>query len=248
MVAPVLALHGFTQNRRCWGRFGERFSEGPGFMAIDLPGHGAASGLDLDLWEGADAIAAEMTAPSVVIGYSMGGRFALHLALAHPDLVTALVLIGATPGISDETERRERRRRDLALADHVEEIGLGAFCAEWLALPMFAGLTPATRFTAERLTNTAAGLASSLRRAGTGAQDDLWPRLIELGDTAVLALAGDRDAPYADIARRMATAGARVQAEVIAGAGHAAHLEQPDATADRILQWLASPGARARRT
>ena len=242
MAPPILALHGFTQNRRCWGRFGERLAASRTFCPVDLAGHGSAGDLDLDLWGGAHAIAASMPRPSVVLGYSMGGRFALHLALSHPELVSALVLIGANPGIVDDGERLERHRRDLALADHVEDIGVEAFCEEWLSMPMFAGLTPATRFTEERLTNTAAGLASSLRRAGTGSQDDLWPRLAELDDLPILALAGATDSAYVGIAQRMQTAGARIDADVIAGAGHAAHLEAPDATADRILQWLAALG------
>jgi len=240
MAVRILALHGFTQNRRCWGPFGERLGAAGDVRVVDVAGHGSASGLEVDLWGGADAIATELVAPSVVVGYSMGGRFALHLALSHRELVRALVLIGANPGITDRDARAERRRRDHDLAAHLEAIGVDAFCEEWLAMPMFAGLGPSARFLDERRTNTVAGLSSSLRLAGTGSQDDLWPRLAELDQIPVLALAGADDHAYGDIVERMGRAHRFVDARRVDGAGHAAHLERPGATAQVVVDWLSS--------
>jgi 2-succinyl-6-hydroxy-2,4-cyclohexadiene-1-carboxylate synthase len=104
----------------------------------------------------------------------MGGRHALRLALDRPDLVERLVLIGASPGLADTGEREQRRAADDALATHLEQIGVAAFVDEWLAQPIFAGLPVAAQFRDERRTNTAAGLAASLRLAGAGAQESLW--------------------------------------------------------------------------
>src|SRR5690606_23536537 len=111
--------------------------------------------------------------PATYVGYSMGGRLALHLALARPDLVRRLVLIGATGGIDDEDDRAARRAADERLAAHLEQVGVATFVDEWLAQPLFAGLSPTAAARDERLANTAEGLASSLRLAGTGTQEPL---------------------------------------------------------------------------
>src|SRR5437899_2823566 len=95
----------------------------------------------------------------------------------------------------------------------------------------------------DRLRNTAAGLADSLRRCGTGQQTPLWSRLAELR-MPVLCLAGERDERFTALARRMAdTIGPNAAAEVIAGAGHAAHLEAPDAFADRLVRFVDEHGS-----
>lgn len=242
-MPPVLALHGFAQNRRCLGPLATALGRAGAVTTVDLPGHGGAATVETDLWGGAALLAERLTGPTIVVGYSMGGRFALHLALLAPGDVAALVLIGANPGIVDPVERGRRRARDVALADRVMQIGVDAFCDEWLALPMFAGIAPEARFLDERRTNTAAGLASSLRLAGTGSQDDLWPRLAELAPVPVLSIAGALDAAYRDTARRLAAAvGADGTSALIDGAGHAAHLEAPHATSSTVLSWLESRG------
>jgi 2-succinyl-6-hydroxy-2,4-cyclohexadiene-1-carboxylate synthase len=158
----------------------------------------------------------------------------LHLALARPDLVAALVLVGATAGIDDAAERAARAAADDALADRIETIGVAAFLDEWLAQPLFAGLPPWARFDDERRSNTAAGLADSLRHAGTGRMEPLWDRLDAL-DVPVRCLAGERDTRFTALAERLASAvGATGSAGTIPGAGHAAHLEAPDAVTAEV--------------
>jgi 2-succinyl-6-hydroxy-2,4-cyclohexadiene-1-carboxylate synthase len=142
--------------------------------------------------------------------------------------------------------RRARIESDNALADRIEQIGVAAFLDEWLARPLFAHLPADRAHRVERLRNTPAGLASSLRRAGTGAQEPLWDRLGEL-TMPVLAIAGSLDEPYVAIARQMvARIGAHATFAEIAGAGHTTHLEAPDATARVVNEWLASSGATTR--
>ena len=137
------------------------------------------------------------------------------------------MLLGATAGIVDDGERAARRAADEALAADLERDGLEVFLERWLALPLFAGLSPDAAGVDDRRRNTAAGLAASLRLAGTGSQADLWGRLGRL-DVPVLVLAGERDAKFAGIGRELAAAiGENARFEAVAGAGHAAHLEQP---------------------
>jgi 2-succinyl-6-hydroxy-2,4-cyclohexadiene-1-carboxylate synthase len=171
----------------------------------------------------------------------MGGRMALHVALAYPDLVERLVLISATPGIKDEAERSARRQADKALAAGLQSGGLARFLSKWLAQPMFATLSPQQADLGSRMANSPAGLASSLLLAGTGAQEPLWPRLAELAGKDVLLLSGERDEKFCDVARRMAAAmGPRARHVVVAGAGHACHLEHPREVAATIADFCAA--------
>jgi 2-succinyl-6-hydroxy-2,4-cyclohexadiene-1-carboxylate synthase len=190
-----------------------------------------------DLWAGA-ALLAEAGGAAVDVGYSMGGRLALHLALARPELVHGLVMIGATPGIEDAGTRAERRASDEALARSLERDGLDAFLDRWLAQPLFARLPQEAADLEDRRRNTVAGLASSLRLAGTGVQEPLWDRLGTL-TMPVLVLAGAEDDRFAEIGRRTAAAiGPTATFEEVPNAGHAAHLEQPNETLRLIRAWL----------
>ena len=233
----VALLHGFTQTARCWGPFGAALARSCRTLAVDMPGHGAAGAVRADLPATAD-LAVATVGPATYLGYSMGGRVALHAALRHPAAVEALVVIGATPGLVSPAERAERRAADARLAERIVEIGVDAFLDEWLQGPLFASLDPAASCRDERATNTAAGLAASLTLCGTGSQEPLWDALGRLAGP-VLVVAGAADERFADIGARMVAAiGAGATLATVEDAGHAAHLEQPEATAEVVLSWL----------
>lgn len=240
---PLILLHGFTQNRRSWNPFLHALEVAnwptQAVIRVDLPGHGKSSSLVADLGTTADLLV-DTCGDGIFCGYSMGGRVALHVALRHPDKTEALITIGATPGIEDESERHRRRTADNDLADTIERIGTEAFIEQWLAQPMFAGLPRSNDDLTERLANSPSGLAMSLRHAGTGVQEPLWQRLDELR-MPVLLLAGARDSKFADIADRMAAdIGDHATSMHIADTGHSAHLEQPEAVALAISNFLRS--------
>jgi 2-succinyl-6-hydroxy-2,4-cyclohexadiene-1-carboxylate synthase len=236
----LVLLHGFTQTGRCWGAVGADLVRDHEVVRLDAPGHGGSSAVRADLVTGA-GLAAEAGGRGVWIGYSMGARLALHVALHHPDAVTGLVLVGGTPGIEDEAERAARRARDADQAARLRADGVDAFLETWLAQPLFAGLPPEARFDDERRRNTAEGLASSLELAGTGSQAPLWDRLAEIA-VPVLAVAGADDVRFAAVAERTAAAiGPHATARTIPGAGHAAHLERPAAFLALLRAWLHAP-------
>ncbi len=235
-------MHGFSQTGRCWEPVGSALGVAHDVVAVDAPGHGASVGVGADAATAAAALG-EVGGRATYIGYSMGGRLCLRLAVDRPDLVERLVLIGATAGIADAAEAAARRAADETLAARIETIGVAAFLEEWLALPLFAGLTREAAFVEERLRNTAAGLAESLRRFGTGAQEPLWDRLEVIGRAGVpaLVLAGAADAKFVDLGRAVAKGiGPTARFATVEGAGHTAHLEQPDPFLERLLPWLAS--------
>lgn len=235
----LVLVHGFTQTRRSWDPLLPALAEHE-VVAIDAPGHGDANDVELGLVEGGAWVAAAAGAGTYV-GYSMGGRLCLHAALAAPDAVRGLVLISATGGIDDDEERAARRAADNALADRIESIGVGPFVDEWLAQPLFAGLRRERTGRDDRLRNTAAGLASSLRLAGTGTQQPLWDRLVSL-TIPVLVVAGAEDAKFVKLGERLASTIPGADLVIVAGAGHTVHLEQPERFLHVLKPWLREHG------
>lgn len=237
LTSPLILAHGFTQNSNCWGRFADRLNASADLILVDAPGHGLSGHDDADLRTAAELLT-DCGGAGIYIGYSMGGRIALHAALAKPDLVNGLVLIGATAGLDGEEDRAARRDADNQLADRLLEVGLERFIDRWLANPLFAGLDDTAAARDQRLTNRPEGLAASLRSCGTGTQQPLWDRLGEL-TMPVLIVAGARDEKFSAIGRRMAEAmtGTAAELAIIEGT-HAVHLEQPEQTADTIVETI----------
>jgi 2-succinyl-6-hydroxy-2,4-cyclohexadiene-1-carboxylate synthase len=173
-----------------------------------------------------------------LLGYSLGARIGLHV-LTGTDLdVDRVVFIGVTAGIEDATERERRREADDATANALEASGdVAAFLDSWLAGPLFEHLSDEAAARAERLRNSASGLASSLRSCGTGTQEPLWDRLPSLR-SPVLALAGSDDNRFAAHAVRVARVARSAVATLVPGGGHAVHLAQPELTWRVVGHWL----------
>lgn len=234
----VVLLHGFTQGPGSWdGLAGRLTRAGYEVVRVALPGHGESGEVRLS-FEAAAGAAAEAGGPGAWIGYSMGGRLALRVALDRPDLVRGLVLLGASPGLTDPAERAARRARDETLASGLERKGLDRFLEGWMSLPLFERLPKEAAGLAERRANTVSGLASALRLLGAGTQEPLWDRLPHLA-MPVLLMAGEHDTTFVALALRMAAAiGSAAEVSIIPGAGHAAHLERPDVFAGLVERFL----------
>jgi 2-succinyl-6-hydroxy-2,4-cyclohexadiene-1-carboxylate synthase len=232
-VPEVVFLPGFMQHADMWAPIaaavGERYP-------VDV--------VDFSTWtfeERVEEIHSAAGPDSVVVGYSMGGRLALHGAL---DASWAgLVVLGASAGIEDADERRRRRAADMELADWIERHSIEDVVTRWERNPVFASqpeeLVEAQR--AGRLDHDPAALARLLRSAGQGALDPVWDRLRSL-QMPVLALAGENDSTYRAAAERLGSRVPRGRAVAIAGAGHAAHLEAPGAVRDAILAFVGELG------
>ena len=236
----LVLLHGFTQTHHHWHAcahvMARTLRDQPALVFVDLPGHGLSY---------ADRLTIEQAAPQLVtlagagtyIGYSLGARHALAAACAGAPEIERLVLVGGTAGLAESSERDARVADDEAKAGRLEQIGVEAFVDEWLGQPMFAGLAVSGADRRHRLRNTVEGLAASLRLAGTGAQEPLWDALAGV-QIPELVLAGERDAKFTETGQRMARAIPTATFATIPGAGHAAHAEQPEATAALVSDWL----------
>ena len=232
-LGPPARLH---QHRRLLAA-GARAGAGERYRPIapDIRGHGTASELmpvTLDAVLG-DIASLAPAGGFTLAGYSMGGRIALHAALAMPERVDRLVLISASPGLADPAEREARLRADEQLAAEFESSTIDELASRWALTPVLAGLPAAAAAVAraDRLRNTPAGLARALRGLGTGALPSLWDRLGELAMPVTL-VAGERDreVPSRSPSEMRALIPAAT-VTVIPDAGHAAHLENPAAVA-----------------
>ena len=237
-TGPRLVLaHGFTQTGRLWGPLGDALARRHEVVRVDLPGHAGSSEVAADLPRAADLLVragGDAPEPFDLLGYSLGARIALHAALAHPGRVRRLVLVGATAGIEDPEARRRRRARDVALADALEARAETSKASSAVGWPPRCSPGCADAGLEERLRNTAAGLASSLRLAGTGTQVPLWGRLGEITQP-VLVLVGADDARFVAAGARLAASLGDGVFSLVPGAGHAAHLAQPRLT-DRLVE------------
>jgi 2-succinyl-6-hydroxy-2,4-cyclohexadiene-1-carboxylate synthase len=248
---PLVLLHGFTGSAESWRDvitiLGQRYRA----IAIDLPGHGLTDSLEDVARYRMASVAADLAAlldeigatPAHWLGYSMGGRLALYMAVYHRQIMRSVVLESASPGLAEPAERCARRTSDEALAARIEAEGIEEFVTAWEALPLFASqanLPPAGRFKLreQRLNNSARGLAGSLRGMSTGVQPSLWGQLGEV-DRPVLLLAGELDAKFAAINRRMAGVIPASRLEIVASTGHAIHLEQPEIFKQIVGNFLA---------
>lgn len=252
----VLLLHGFTGSSENWQPLQAALADGYRVIALDLPGHGQSEAPSNPARYRMAAVAADVGAlldhlqsgPAHLLGYSMGGRLALYLALTEPHRWRSLILESASPGLAAAAARAERRARDEALAAWIEAEGIEAFVDRWEALPLFASqrrLPDRVRrqHRAGRLRNRPEGLANSLRGMGTGVQPSLWAQLAKLSLPALL-IAGALDEKFVGIARQMtgllAARPPHPRLEIVPEAGHTVHLERPAEYASLVRQWLAA--------
>ena len=233
----MTCLHGFSQHGDSWDEVtslaGDRWRWlTPDLRATTLAGAEAEL---LALWAG------EGVERTHLVGYSQGGRVALHCAAAHPGRLLTLTTIGAHAGL-DSAQRAARIAADDALAERIEREGVDWFAEHWAALPLFAGLArrgPAVlaRLDAGRRRNDARHLAATLRGMGAGATEPFWDRLGAIA-AATLLVAGAEDARYVDLAERLRAAIPNARLAIVPEAGHAVHIEQPRAFAALLADHL----------
>lgn len=247
---PVVLLHGFSGSARAMACIAEGLSDAHRTLSIDLVGHGRSEAprdpAAYSMTACVDQLVAVLDALELNcadwIGYSMGGRVALALAVSHPARMTSALLVGASAGIRDARQRAERVRADEALAERIERDGVESFVDFWLSQAfLFDAQRLGERGLAEarelRLANSARGLAASLRGMGSGAQSPLHDALAQVGIPVCLAVGAD-DAKFRDLAAEICQELPNARLEVVPGAGHAAHTDNPAAFLELARRFL----------
>ncbi len=205
-------------------------------LALDLPGHGETGRCpDLEAYtmEGATRMVAEMlderrVQGCVLIGYSMGSRLALHMAIHYDDRCSGLVMESGSPGIHSAGEREERRGLDEKRAQELEKGNFESFLRSWYNQPLFESLKrdPVIfeQILERRRNNDPAELARSLRGMGPGGHLPHWQDLSHLR-TPLLILAGEMDLKYKRTAQEMAALCPQARLVLVPDTGHNIHSE-----------------------
>ncbi len=243
---PLLLLHGFTGTMHTWVPFIAKWSKRYKIISVDLVGHGQTQAPnDLKYYSMEAEAKALLTlldhfniSKAHVLGYSMGARLALYLKIHAPERIEGLIMESGSPGLPEEHERQSRCVQDIKLAEKIETNGIEAFVDFWESIPLF--ITQRTlnsrvksQIRKERLSQSAEGLANSLRGMGTGQQPSLWENLKELTGP-VHFIAGQLDSKFVDIAKRMTQRAAPAHFHMVTHSGHAIHVEQSKVF-DRIV-------------
>ncbi len=246
---PIVLLHGFTGSKSNWEFLTSKFATEHTIIAPDILGHGNSDSPDDPSRYRMEFVANDivklirsMTSAKVtLVGYSMGGRLALYIALNYPELLHTLVLESASPGLREGVKRAERRERDNALAEKIEHDGIPNFVDFWQDIPLFDSQKNLThnlrqRLREQRLRNNTVGLANSLRGMGTGVQPALWDQLSRLMIPTLL-ITGAYDNKFVRIAREMVNHMPNAKHVTIPEAGHTVHLEAPDQFVSHVRQF-----------
>lgn len=245
---PVLFLHGFMGCAEDWQEVINRLADALFCIAVDLPGHGktiVAEGISsYEMKTCAAGLVAFLRGQKInhcaLVGYSMGGRLALYLALQYPEFFHCVVLESASPGLRTETERTARIEYDNKLAGELDRDEFYAFLEKWYHQPLFRDLNQHPKFQSlfqKRLQNNPQALAKSLRGMGTGVQPSLWEKLPAL-KMPVLLLVGECDKKFVQINSKMARLCPTAQFEIIQNAGHNIHFEKPEIFANHVLDFI----------
>jgi 2-succinyl-6-hydroxy-2,4-cyclohexadiene-1-carboxylate synthase len=235
----LLLLHGFRGSSDDWDAefVDEIVDSGFQLMVVDLPGHGQT------VVDNEEDYSFEYCALALVrllddlqldkvhlLGYSMGGRLALYLAVRYPKRFERIVLESASPGLETETERQARIVSDHALAERIRSQPSEQFLREWFSQPLFASMAtqPARleRLIARRMDNDPPSLTMSLEGMGTGAQPSLWNELDNVKNRLLL-IVGEKDSKFCNVGREITSRCPGVSLEIVPESGHNVHFERP---------------------
>ena len=250
---PLLLIHGFTGSGSDWAPFLPALRAVARTIVVDLLGHGESDSPADPARHAAERQAADLAAilrrlglaPAAVLGYSLGARIALRMAVAEPDAVARSILESPSPGIADAADRVARRAADEQLARLLDSGDVGVFVQRWESLPLFAperamSAAARARLHDARLQNRPEGLAASLRGAGQGSMEPLHQRLPDV-TAPTLVIAGELDVAGSERARTVAAGIPGARLAIMDGVGHAPHREAPDRFRSLVLDFLKLP-------
>jgi 2-succinyl-6-hydroxy-2,4-cyclohexadiene-1-carboxylate synthase len=232
---PLLFLHGFMGDCHEFDQILPYFWDDFYCLVIDLPGHGQTEVMGDDSNYGMEKTAIALInfleyfqlSKIGLIGYSMGGRLALYLALHFPEKFSHLILESASPGLQSAIARKKRIEHDGQWIKKLKNENFSDFLSEWYQQGLFDSLRKLSDFPAlfaRRLNNSPAKLAKSLQYLGTGQQISLWEKLSQ-GSVPLLLLVGGQDHKFVAINQKIAVDYSQAQLEVFSHCGHNLHLE-----------------------
>lgn len=233
----ILFIHGFMGRGEDWLDVINSLQHEFNCLIIDLPFHGKTT-----IKEGRSKLTFGRVGKALIsllevlevkkchmVGYSLGGRIALYLALRYPDFFHKVVLESASPGLKSEKEIEERIKQDAQRAQSLKNEKLPDFVQEWYKQPIFANLEKHQKFQElidSRMKNEPALLLESLNILGTAQQPSLWEELPQLS-VPVLLIVGELDNKFKNIAGEMVLKNPNFHPKVIEACSHNVHFQNP---------------------
>lgn len=246
----ILFLHGFTGSANDWKDIAEKIDKRFNKIGLDLIGHGKSNSptnlsfymIDSIVEQIEESIQMLGLNKIVLCGYSMGGRVALKFALDKQNLLHGLILESASAGIKKKSDRLSRQHNDEELANFIVSNPIEDFITRWLDREIFGTIRRFSnekikRIKDEKMKNSRAGLANSLRGYGTGVMPYLGSELITL-KIPVFLITGGLDDKFTQINQNIRKLFSSAKHKIIANAGHNTHLEEPVKFVTIVNQFL----------
>lgn len=196
-MASIFSLHGFLGQPSDWD-FLEGLSPSVQLHKVDV--FKVAGHCNFEQWaQTFNEAALEQPEPRILMGYSMGGRLALHALTRNPSIWKAAILVSTHLGMP-ENEREARVESDERWAARFEKDDWEAVCQAWDSSPAFCGKPNPLKRPEENYHR--ADLAHALRAWSTGRQNDLLPRVIQL-EMPILWVTGQEDRRYSEFSHHL---------------------------------------------
>ncbi len=176
----------------------------------------------------------ESDSGNYLVGYSLGGRLALHALIAEPDLWDGAVIIGAHPGLCCVEDRMARRMSDAVWAGWAGHWEWDTFLEKWNAQGVLAGGKPS--LAQKSLESRREAVAQGFENWSLGAQEDLRERLRSVS-TKVLWVTGEADVKFTSIGQEMATSLPNCEHVVVEDCGHRVIFEQPEVLSKLVAEF-----------
>tara|TARA_B110000438_G_scaffold186619_1_gene178310 strand:- start:2116 stop:2835 length:720 start_codon:yes stop_codon:yes gene_type:complete len=237
----IHCIHGNLQTKRVWKPIEDRFESKGADVSLVCEDLFEGPSLGLEQWTEEFCITVKRDSQgekTFLMGYSLGGRLALHACLARPDLWSGVIVVSADPRSGDTNEKKLQLEKDERWAERFRSEPMEGLLAEWDDLPVFCSIpNPVPRNPEELDAEKTARLFEVFSK---GRQRDLLPELIKLQAPPVLYLSGEKDEKYGEIGETLAASCPIVRHQIIPQAGHRVPWENPDSFVEEILGFMGS--------
>ena len=234
-------LHGSVQDHLVWKPFEGSFKSLGSEISFDCEDLYQGAHLGFDEWSQKFCEKVERESfhgKAFLLGYSLGGRLALHACLARPDLWSGVIIVSADPGLSSPEDKELQLRKDRQWAERFRSECLEGLLEEWDALPVFCGMPN----TAPRNWNdfNPDKFSDLFDVFSKGRQRDLLPELRKLKKPPLLFISGQRDEKYTQVGRELSKACPMVEHQIIPKAGHRVPWENPESFVEMVWEFMGS--------
>ena len=174
--------------------------------------------------------------PSLLLGYSMGGRLAMNALVNNPAMWSGVIAVGADPGLISDDARSKQLQKDLEWARRFRTEDIQELLNEWDSLPVFCGRSNcASREISELDSEKISRFFDVFSKARQG---NMLPMLRKLKTPPLLYISGCDDIKYTKIGQDLAAHCMQVRHQIIPNAGHRVPWESQDAFISEVSVFI----------